>query len=61
MRSKRQRQIQNIEAAAAVVNRPGAEWIKVIALEEWLDSWGTESKRSAPCVWLSNQERTVYP
>jgi hypothetical protein len=38
-----------IEATVALADRPQAEWIPAIAVDEWLTSWGTNQERSVPC------------
>lgn len=43
-------QIEGIEAAVALADSPGAQWIEGTSVEAWLDSWGTDSEQSAPCA-----------
>lgn len=42
-------QIQQIEAAVALADQPEAQWLSEAAVTAWLESWGTEHERPAPC------------
>ncbi|MBW4633386.1 MAG: ribbon-helix-helix protein, CopG family [Iphinoe sp. HA4291-MV1] len=43
-------QIQMIEEAVALADNPQAQWIDSEDVEAWLDSWGMEDEKHAPCV-----------
>jgi RHH-type transcriptional regulator, rel operon repressor / antitoxin RelB len=42
-------QIQQIEAAVVLADSDQAVWVDGEAVEDWLNSWGTETERSVPC------------
>jgi RHH-type transcriptional regulator, rel operon repressor / antitoxin RelB len=42
-------QIQQIEEAIEQADRPDAEWVSHEKVSEWLNTWGDEDERSAPC------------
>jgi RHH-type transcriptional regulator, rel operon repressor / antitoxin RelB len=43
-------QIQMIEEAVKIADSPQAQWIESQEVESWLDSWGMEDEKPAPCV-----------
>ncbi len=43
-------QIEMIEKAVALADSDRAQWIDGGNVEEWLDSWGTEKEKPAPCA-----------
>lgn len=43
-------QIQKIEEAVAVADSSQAEWVKAENVDAWLESWGTENEKPAPCA-----------
>ncbi|MBW4613286.1 MAG: CopG family ribbon-helix-helix protein [Desmonostoc vinosum HA7617-LM4] len=43
-------QIQKIEEAVKIADSPQAKWIASEEVEAWLECWGTEDEKPAPCV-----------
>jgi RHH-type transcriptional regulator, rel operon repressor / antitoxin RelB len=43
-------QIPMIEEAVKIADSPQAQWIESQEVESWLDSWGMEDEKPAPCV-----------
>ena len=43
-------QIEMIEQAVALADSDNAQWIDGDKVEGWLDSWGTEEEKPAPCA-----------
>ncbi len=43
-------QIQQIEEAISLADSEDAVWIEGEALDDWLNSWGSETEKSVPCV-----------
>lgn len=43
-------QIQQIEAAIATADSEEAIWVDGEVVDAWLNSWGTETEKPAPCA-----------
>jgi len=43
-------QIQQIEDAIAIADNEKAVWVDGEAVDGWLNSWGTDTEKSAPCA-----------
>lgn len=43
-------QIERIEEAIALADSSDAQWVEGEEVEVWLDSWGHEDERPAPCA-----------
>lgn len=43
-------QIQQIEEAIFLADSEDAVWIEGEAVDDWLNSWGSETDKSVPCV-----------
>lgn len=42
-------QVQRIEEAVALADSDQAVWVDGAEVSSWLESWGTENERPAPC------------
>ncbi|PZD75487.1 hypothetical protein C1752_00134 [Acaryochloris thomasi RCC1774] len=42
-------QIQQIEVAVEQANQPDTEWVDHSDVSAWLETWGTDEEKSAPC------------
>ena len=43
-------QIQQIEEAMKLADSEASVWVEGEAVNSWLNSWGTETENSVPCV-----------
>ena len=43
-------QISKIEQAIEIADSSGAKWVNAEDVQTWLESWGTEDEKPAPCV-----------